>query len=53
MPVIQAMYPACCVNPLNFATRDLIYSCYASNSFNSCLQDERYRATEFIVMDLV
>ncbi len=43
-----AIYLARCVNPLNFATRDLIYSCYASNSSNSCLQDERYRAAEFM-----
>ena len=34
-----------------FATRDLIHSCYASNSSNSCLPDERYRAAEFIAAD--
>ena len=39
---------ASCVNPLNFATGDLIDSCYTSNSSISCLQDERYRAAEFI-----
>ena len=39
------------VNPLNFATRDLIYSCCASNSSHSCLQDERHRAAEFIAAD--
>ena len=46
-----AIYLARCVNPLNFATRDLIYSCYAFNSSNSCLQDERHRAAEFIAAD--
>ncbi len=39
---------ASCVNPLNFATGDLIDSCYTSNSSISCLQDERYRAAEFV-----
>jgi len=46
-----AIYFSRCVDPLNFATRDLIYSCYASNSSNSCLQDEGYRAAEFIAAD--
>ncbi len=46
-----AIYLARCVNPLNVATRDLIYSCYASNSSNSCLQDERYRAAGLIAAD--
>ncbi len=39
-----AIYLARCVNPLNFATRDLIYSGYASNSSNSCLQGESHLA---------
>ena len=51
-PVMLAIYLARCVNPLNFATRDLIYSCYASNSSNSCRPDERYRAAEFIAGEL-
>ena len=46
-----AIYFARCVNPLNFATRDLIYSCYASNSSNSCLQGENHRAAELIAAD--
>ncbi len=44
MPTIQAICVARCANSLNFATRDLIYSCYASNLSNSCLQGARDRA---------
>ncbi len=46
-----AIYCARCVNPLNFTNRDLMYSCYASHTSNSCLQDQRYRPAEFIAAD--